>query len=63
MFEEMKEQLKWMQQQDYRSFIKALISLEYQMENEHILDELYEIYMENDDFSLLNTTFQNFLSE
>lgn len=37
-----------------REFIKAIISIETDVEDEDRLNRLYDIYMEDDDMSLLN---------
>lgn len=39
---------------DYRSFVKALISIEKGIEDEKILDQLYQSYMDNDQVMLIN---------
>ena len=38
----------------HREFIKAIISIETDVEDEDRLNRLYDFYMEDDDMSLLN---------
>ena len=43
---------------NYRDFIKALISFENGINDEEILDNMYFEYMKNDEMSLINDIFK-----
>lgn len=60
---DIKRQLEELSNENYKDFIKALISIEKGIENENILDEVYEEYMDNDSFSLLSEDFDNIIDE
>lgn len=42
---------------NHRDFIKAMISIEKGINNESVLDKLYDTYMDNDSLNLLNEEF------
>lgn len=50
----MKSLFQLMIDKSYREFIKAIISIETDVEDEDQLNRLYDFYMEDDDMSLLN---------
>ena len=52
-----KKQIQDMMDEDYRSFIHALVSIETDITNKDELLALYEIYMARDSVSLLNEFF------
>lgn len=54
---EMKETIIKLQKQDYRCFIKAVISIELGIEDEEKLDILYDKYMKDDRWYLLDDKF------
>ncbi|HHQ4154491.1 hypothetical protein P5F67_09780 [Clostridium perfringens] len=56
-FKKMKDIIICMQEQNYNNFIKALISAEKGIEDEKILEKLYEAYMDNDNMMLLDEKF------
>ena len=56
-FKKMKDIIICMQEQNYNNFIKALISAEKDIEDEKMLEKLYEAYMDNDNMMLLDETF------
>lgn len=51
---DIKHTLQGFMDTDYRSFVKALISIEKGIEDEKILDQLYQSYMDNDQVMLIN---------
>lgn len=53
-FEEVKEIVTNLSEQEYENFIKALISLETGIEDMEILNQKYQRYMKQDDMSLLS---------
>ena len=50
----MKALFQLMIDKSHREFIKAIISIETDVEDEDRLNRLYDFYMEDDDMSLLN---------
>ena len=53
-FTEMKNQLLQLQQTDYRNFVKALVAIETNCNDEEKLESLYEKFMEEDAIQLLD---------
>ncbi len=62
-YEEVKNNLTFLMDNNYENFIKALISIEKNIKNKEILDDLYSIYINNDDLYLLNDEFDFFIEE
>ena len=52
-----KKTLEEMIDTDYVAFIKALLSIEEHIDEEEILNKLYQAYMTNDILTLLNDEF------
>ena len=42
---------------NHRDFVKAIISIEKGIDDESVLDKLYNAYMDNDNLDLLNEDF------
>jgi hypothetical protein cdifQCD-6_17151 len=57
-FKEVKQELEKLKDENYKNYIKAILSIELNIEQEEILDYLYNEYMENDDFKLINDNFE-----
>lgn len=57
-FEEMKKDLEELMKDNYKEFVKSLISIEKGINDKKTLDFLYDKYIENDDFKLLNEEFE-----
>lgn len=53
-YNEVRKQLETMMNTNYKAFIMALIAIERDMDNEATLQELYNLYMDNDLILLLN---------
>lgn len=62
-YEEVKNNLTFLMDNNYENFIKAMISIEKNIKNKEILDDLYSIYINNDDLNLLNDEFDFFIEE
>ena len=56
-----RENLKEIIDNHYKDFVKALITTEKGIEDENILDELYDRFMDNDGVNLLNDYFDDVL--
>ncbi len=52
---EIKNKIKDMMEDDYSSFIKALFSIESGIDDLETLNEMYDKYMEVDDYTLIST--------
>lgn len=57
-FERIKESISSMMEDNYKEFIQALMSIELGIDNLQDLEELYRLYMEQDDLSLLSDGFE-----
>lgn len=53
-YNEVRKQLETMMNTNYKAFIMALIAIERDMDNEATLQEIYNLYMDNDRILLLN---------
>ena len=64
-FTEMKNLLLQLQQTDYRNFVKAIVAIETNCNDEEKLESLYEKFMEKDAIQLLNidNNFQQLLEQ
>lgn len=62
-FKEIKKIVNNCIENDYESFVKALISIEKSIDNEEILDSVYEEFMRKDSVHLLNEDFDYIISK
>lgn len=53
-FNETKDIVKELIENNHQNFIKSLISIERNIDNEDVLQEIYNFYMENDNIQILN---------
>ena len=60
-FTEMKNLLLQLQQTDYRNFVKALVAIETNCNDEEKLESLYEKFMDTDSIQLLNIASEKFI--
>ena len=60
-FLETKQMIEEMMQKDYKTFIKALISIEKDINNQERLDLMYQKFMNTDDMNLLNDEFDEMI--
>ena len=63
LFQQTKAMIKQAQEKNYASFVKALLSVEYQIHDERQLDELYIRFMRQDGMTLLNDAFDEWVNE
>ena len=56
-FTKMKKQLLQLQEKDYQNFVKALVSIETNWNDEEKLEIIYEKFMKNDTEQLLDASF------
>lgn len=59
-YKEVRKILEGLQQNNYKDLIKAIISMELNLDNEILIDEIYNNYMDNDDISLLSEEIINY---
>jgi len=62
-YKDIKENIKLMVNDNYKDFIKALISFEKGIEDEYALEEIIDKYMDNDTLGLLNDKFDYIIDE
>lgn len=55
--------LDYTQKLHYSTYIKGIVKIEKEIEDENILDSVYDAYMENDNISLLNEEFDYVIDE
>jgi hypothetical protein len=60
-FDEIYTNLEELIRDDYRSVVKALLSIEYGIYDDADLDVLYDEYMQNDTMTLLNEGFERLI--
>lgn len=59
----MRERIEDMVNDNHRDFVKVIISLEKGIDDESVLDKLYDAYMDNDSLNLLNEEFDYMIKE
>ena len=62
-YKTIRDKIEDMASDNYRDFVKAVISLEKGINDENALDKLYDAYMENDSANLLNEEFDVMIEE
>lgn len=60
-FLEIKQMIEEMMQKDYKTFVKALISIEKDINNQERLDMMYQKFMNTDEMHLLNDEFDEMI--
>lgn len=48
---------------NHRDFVKAMISIEKDINDENVLDKLYDAYMDNDSLNLLHDEFDYLIED
>ena len=56
-----KQAIEEMMQKDYKTFFTALISIEKDINNQDVLDMMYQKYMNTDEMHLLNDKFDEMI--
>ena len=59
----MRDRIKDMLNGNHRDFVKAIISIEKGVNDESVLEKLYDAYMDNDNLNLLNEEFDNMIEK
>lgn len=61
-FLETKQMIEEMMQNDYKTFVTTLISIEKDINNQEVLDMMYQKFMNTDDMHLLNDKFDEMIT-
>ena len=56
-YKAVRDRIENMAHNNHRDFVKAIISIEKGIDDESVLDKLYNAYMDNDNLDLLNEDF------
>ena len=56
-YKTLRERIEDMVNDNHRDFVKAIISIEKGINDENVLDKLYDAYMDNDSLNLLHEEF------
>ena len=56
-YKAMRDRIEYIVNDNHRDFVKAIISIEKGINDESILDKLYDAYMDNDSLNLLHDEF------
>ena len=62
-YKTLRERIEDMVNDNHRDFVKVIISLEKGIDDESVLDKLYDAYMDNDSLNLLNEEFDYMIKE
>ena len=62
-YKAMRDRIGDMVNDTHRDFVKAIISIEKSINDESVLDKLYDAYMDNDSLNLLNEEFDNMIKK
>ena len=58
-----KNVLKQTIKQSHAAYFKAIISIEHNIDNPKLLDQIYDIYMQNDNITLTNPIFDDLITQ
>ena len=62
-YKAMRDRIEDIVNDNHRDFVKAIISIEKDINDENVLDKLYDAYMDNDSLNLLNKEFDNMIEK
>lgn len=62
-YKDIRESLEQILNENYRDTIKAIIGIEKGIEDEDILDEVFNKYIETDDLFLINDDFDSIIND
>ena len=62
-YKAMRDRIEDMVNDNHRDFVKAIISIEKNVNDESVLDKLYDDYMDNDSLNLLHDEFDNMIEK
>ena len=59
----MRDRIEDMVNDNHRDFVKAMISIEKDINDENVFDKLYDAYMDNDSLNLLHDEFDYLIED
>ena len=62
-YKAMRDRIEDMVNNNHRDFVKAIISIEKDINDESALDKLYDAYMDNDSLNLLHDEFDYLIED
>ena len=62
-YKTMRARIEDMVNDNHRDFVKAMISIEKDINDENVLDKLYDAYMDNDSLNLLHDEFDYLIED
>jgi len=62
-YKAMRDRIEDMITDHHRDFVKAIISIEKGIDDESVLDKLYDAYIDNDSLNLLNEEFDHMIDK
>ena len=62
-YKTLRERIEDMVNDNHRDFVKVIISLEKGIDDESVLDKLYDAYMDNDSLNLLHEEFDYLIED
>lgn len=62
-YKAMRDRIEDMVNDNYKDFFKAIISIEKGINDESVLDKLYDEYMDNDSLNLLHDEFDYMIED
>ena len=62
-YKAMRDRIEDMVNDNHRDFVKAIISIEKDINDENVLDKLYDAYMDNDSLNLLHDEFDYLIED
>ena len=62
-YKTMRDRIEDMVNDNHRDFVKAMISIEKDINDENVLDKLYDAYMDNDSLNLLHDEFDYLIED
>ena len=62
-YKAMRDRIEYIVNDNHRDFVKAIISIEKGINDENVLDKLYDAYMDNDSLNLLHDEFDYLIED
>ena len=62
-YKAMRDRIEDIVNDNHRDFVKAMISIEKDINDENVLDKLYDAYMDNDSLDLLHDEFDYLIED
>ena len=62
-YKAMRDRIEYIVNDNHRDFVKAIISIEKGINDENVLDKLYDAYMDNDSLNLLHDEFDYMIED